>query len=112
MFKIIGNFFRDFLRLMQDKPLGSGSYKMDSDTRLARSVASRFARGNPAMSAGCFVTTADLEREREEVRQLNFVQDAKKRGLIRGGILYPIEQIFEHRKAVVIAKKFRDRFKK
>ena len=39
-------------------------------TRDARASASRFSRGNVAIQSGYFLTSADLEREREEVSRI------------------------------------------
>jgi hypothetical protein len=66
-------------------------------------------RGNAALASGAYVTADDLEREREEIRQLDFVQFAKKRRLLPQWMLFPVEQRALHKLARAISAKWRER---
>ena len=58
-----------------------------------------------------FLLPSELEQERQEMQELDFVRLCKRRGFLRQCMLYPVEQRAEHRRAQKIAEYFRDRWR-
>lgn len=65
-------FVIDTYRLLVGRSRSSEEVNDDFDKKFARKAASRFSRGNVAIQFNSFVTTNDLENERNEVAKLSF----------------------------------------
>lgn len=67
------HFVRDIYRVIAGRDdLGDKLDLETAGTHDARHTAARFSRGNVAIQSGAFVTTSDLERERERMSHHSF----------------------------------------
>lgn len=88
VFRAIFNFWRDYWRLMRNP----------TPLELDQEYSARTG----------WMAPNQLEHELDELER---TQRWKQLGFIRGCILYPIEQLAEHRKAHRIASTWRDRYR-